>query len=101
MAPPTPGGSSRALKRSDQTMTHGQGESFSPTHQVTHHYHRKTTKFKGQLNSLKVNYIVCLIQSNERYESEAIHRSKVGVIHEQDLLYLDDRVIEYILSVVT
>jgi hypothetical protein len=72
----------------------------SPPLPLAHFVTRKTTNFKGELNALKVNYIVCLIQPNtERYDAGSLHRSKIGVVHEQDLLNLEDREIEYILSV--
>ena len=58
--------------------------------------HRKYyTKFKEQLDALKVNYTVCetyIKDSNDR-------RSKIGIVHENVLLNLEEPEIDHILSV--
>lgn len=94
----TPGGYLRELRRRSQRMTHALGQ-FSWLFSRSSCRLRKTTRFKGELNALKVNYIVSLIHPNERYDVGSPHRSKIGVVHEHDLLNLEDREIEYILSV--
>lgn len=53
------------------------------------------TKFKAELNALKVNYVVC--QTNGKDINGP--RSKIGIIHENILQTLEEREIDYILSV--
>ncbi len=60
---------------------------------------RKYAKFKNELNALKVSYIVS--HTTGRFDKELSRpQSKIGMIHEQLLLNLEDREIDYILSVI-